>query len=143
MVKWDEKSIAHVYQGMRDHSLPYAEWSHQAHISTGLAFLDEFGLEQAEILMPKAIWTYNASLGNENSDTEGYHHTITLLYLRVLDTLRNKCGSTDLQSLVRAALQSEIADKSWPLTHYSKELLFSVKARKNWVEPDLKPLPTS
>ena len=33
-----------------------------------------------------------------------------------------------------------MGDKAWPLTHWSRERLFSVEARRGWVDPDLKPL---
>jgi hypothetical protein len=29
----------------------------------------------------------------------------------------------------------------WPLAYWSKPILFSVAARRGWVEPDLRPLP--
>jgi len=31
--------------------------------------------------------------------------------------------------------------RGWPLRFYSRELLFSVAARRNFVPPDLAPLP--
>jgi hypothetical protein len=33
-----------------------------------------------------------------------------------------------------------MGDKAWPLTFWSRERLFSVAARRGWVEPDLAPL---
>ncbi len=35
-------------------------------------------------------------------------------------------------------LSSEVVNKNYPCQFYSKDLLFSVKARYEWVEPDLK-----
>ena len=42
-----------------------------------------------------------------------------------------------LLAKVNALLASEMAPRDWPLRLYSRELLFSVAARRGWVEPDL------
>ena len=39
-------------------------------------------------------------------------------------------------------LRSDVGRRDWPLRFYSRELLFSVAARRGFVEPDLMPLPT-
>ena len=36
-----------------------------------------------------------------------------------------------------ALLTSEMAPRDWPLRFYSRERLFSLEARRGWVEPDL------
>jgi hypothetical protein len=38
-------------------------------------------------------------------------------------------------------LATEWGRSDWLLTYWSKSLLFSVAARRAWVEPDLRPLP--
>ncbi len=38
-------------------------------------------------------------------------------------------------------LASELGRSEWLLVYWSPELLFTVRARKTWVEPDRKPLP--
>jgi hypothetical protein len=47
----------------------------------------------------------------------------------------------DLVSLVNALLASEVGSRDWPLRFYSASRLFSVRARRGFVEPDLAPLP--
>jgi len=37
-------------------------------------------------------------------------------------------------------LASKLTDSRWPLRFYSQQRLFSVEARRQWVEPDLEPL---
>ena len=52
------------------------------------------------------------------------------------------------KSLVKALTQAVVetlgaylqGDKAWPLSFWSRARLFSVAARRGWVEPDLKPL---
>jgi hypothetical protein len=38
-------------------------------------------------------------------------------------------------------LLSDMGRRDWPLRFYSRALLFSVEARRGFVEPDLAPLP--
>jgi len=41
-----------------------------------------------------------------------------------------------LEQIVKANRQ--LLEKDFPLTYYSRQLLFSGRARESWVEPDLK-----
>jgi len=45
--------------------------------------------------------------------------------------------------LVNALLRSPIGRRDWPLRFYSAERLFSVEARRDFVDPNLAPLPTT
>ena len=40
-----------------------------------------------------------------------------------------------------ALLASETGSRNWPLRFYSRERLFSVEARRGFVQPDRAPLP--
>jgi hypothetical protein len=77
-----------------------------------------------------------------NSDSEGYHETITRLFL---DGVRQFVAQADatgpLHDLVNQLLLSPTGQRDWPLRFYSRERLFSVEARRHFVDPDLEPLP--
>jgi hypothetical protein len=47
-----------------------------------------------------------------------------------------------LHELINELLLSPMGRRDWPLRFYSRELLFSVEARRRFVEPDVAPLPT-
>jgi len=55
---------------------------HGAHLCASVAIVSERGLARAETEMPDIIRSYNLACGVTNSDTEGYHQTLTLFYLR-------------------------------------------------------------
>jgi hypothetical protein len=77
-----------------------------------------------------------------NSDTEGYHETITQASIRgVRSFLARTAPDLSLTEKVNALLQAAEGRRDWPLRFYSPELLFSVKARRGCVEPDLVPMP--
>ena len=77
-----------------------------------------------------------------NSDSEGYHETITRVFLHgVRLFLEQADRSEPLHELVNELLLSPMGARDWPLRFYSPERLFSVEARRRFVEPDLRALP--
>jgi hypothetical protein len=122
-------------------TLPKPEWTHEAHISTTCWLL----LERPDILperdLPDLIRRYNESVGGVNSDSEGYHETITQIFIRTLRAALADSEGQGLADRVNAVLLSPQGRRDWPLCFYSRELLFSREARLGWVEPDLVALP--
>ena len=135
-----DDQVLRIYDGLRARTLPVAEWTHGAHLCAGTGFWYDQGLGDAEATMPDAIREYNLSVGTQNTDQAGYHHTITLFYLRVIAReLANRRDET-IGALATSVLNSPIADRAYPHRFYSKPVLFSVEARRDWLAPDLKPL---
>src|SRR5687768_13597872 len=73
----DDAAIRRVGEGMLACALPRAEWTHEAHLAACAWLI----LERPDIVperdLPNLIRRYNESAGGVNSDTEGYHETIT------------------------------------------------------------------
>ncbi len=137
----DDAAVRHVGEGLLARTLPKAEWTHEAHLAACLWLVRERLDFVPERDMPGTISAYNLSVGTENSDSTGYHETLTQLYIRGVRAFAATLPEgTSLVDGVNALLESEIGDRSWPLCFYSKERLFSVEARRGWVEPDLSPL---
>ncbi|MEA3061401.1 MAG: hypothetical protein QOJ94_1182 [Sphingomonadales bacterium] len=138
----DDCAIRGVGEGMLARTLPKLEWTHEAHLATTLWLI----VERPDILperdLPQLIRAYNESVGGVNSDTEGYHETITQCFVRAI---RLYLGRTDpalpLVARVNGLLRSAEGRRDWPLCFYDPGTLFSVEARRRWVEPDLAPLP--
>jgi hypothetical protein len=123
-----------------DCTLPRAEWTHAAHLTVALWFLLEFDWPEATERVRRGIRRYNAAHGIQPTPTGGYHETLTLFWLRVVRAFL-EAERNEARALVHLA--NELAathDKGLPLSHYTRELLFSPEARAHWVEPDLKPL---
>lgn len=97
----------------------------------------DMGLVKAERALPDIIRNYNTACGVPNSDSEGYHHTLTLFYLRKTATFLGKATADTLGNKATALLASDIADRAYPLRFYRRDTLFSVEARRNWVSGDL------
>ncbi len=119
-------------------------WTHRAHLVVGLWYVlhDESenkpdAPEKSLNKLRDRIRAYNEATGGVNSDSAGYHETLTRLYwLGIRDFLRQyrrQCLPCELDELgsLQQLLQSPLADKAWPLQYYSRELLMSVRARAN------------
>ncbi len=133
----DDAAVRRIGYGLLECTLPRAQWTHEAHLAACLWLLTERDDLQAERDLPDIIRRYNVSAGGVNDDTQGYHETLTQLYIRGLRLFLAGCPETRLIERVNAALSGPIAARDWPLRFYSRELLFSVTARRAWVAPDL------
>lgn len=135
-----EADIERIARALIDRSLPKIEWTHAAHFAVALWLLRHRGL-WAMTEMPGLIRAYNESTGVPNSATSGYHETITLASLRAAYAWLNERPQAPLHVVLRELLDSAYGRSDWPLTYWSRSLLFSVTARRSWVDPDLQPLP--
>lgn len=134
----DDAAVRHVGEGLLARTLPKAEWTHEAHLAACLWLLREQPDFVPERDMPGTISAYNVAAGGENTDSAGYHETLTQLYIKGVRAFAATLPEgAALVDAVNALLASEIGDRRWPLCFYSQERLFSVEARRGWVEPDL------
>lgn len=136
-----ESEIQHIVSGFQNHSLPKEEWTHQAHLINGLFCIVNEGLEPSIERMRDGITSYNLSVGTQNTDTGGYHESITIFFMHALDAFRKQFqDDLSLVDLVNHFEGSPLMDKRFLFRFYSKKRLFSVEARKGWVEPDIQSL---
>lgn len=133
-------AIRHVGEGLLARTLPKPEWTHEAHLAACTWLLLERPDIRLEAELPDIIRAYNVAVGGVNDDTQGYHETLTQLYIRGVRRHLAQTLSGELLGTVNALLASPMAERSWPLVHYSREALFSVAARRGWVEPDIAPI---
>ena len=134
-------AIRRVGEGMLARTLPREEWTHEAHLATCAWVILERPDIHPERDLPDLIRRYNESVGGVNSDSEGYHETITQVSIRGVRVALARSEGVGLADRVNALLLAEEGRRDWPLRFYSRERLFSVEARRGWVEPDVAALP--
>lgn len=133
-----DAAVRRVGQGLLDHSLAKAEWTHEAHLAACLWLLRERPDIVPERDLPAIISAYNVAVGGENTDSAGYHETLTQLYITAIRRFAADLPpSTALADAVQRLLKCGIAARDWPLRFYSRDRLFSVEARRHFVAPDL------
>jgi hypothetical protein len=135
-----EAAIDRIGRGLIDRSLPKVEWTHAAHFAAACWLLRHPHLDAVRD-MPGLIRAYNEATGVPNTDTGGYHETITLGSLRAARAWLDARPMMSLHEALESLLGSEYGRSDWLLAYWSRPVLFSVTARRSWVEPDVKPLP--
>lgn len=124
-------------------TLPKAEWTHEAHLAACAWLVIERPGIRLEHELPGIIRCYNESVGGVNDDTQGYHETITQgSIIGVRAFLAGYPADATLVEKINALLRAPPGRRDWLLGFYSRERLFSVAARRGWVEPDRAPLPS-
>jgi len=135
-----DAEIARIGLGLLDRSLPKTQWTHAAHFAAAFWLLRHPQID-AMREMPGLIRAYNEACGVPNTDTGGYHETITLGSLRAARAWLASRSTMSLHAALEELLAADYGRKDWSLTYWSRELLFSTAARRAWIEPDLQPLP--
>lgn len=136
-----DADVVRVGEGLLACTLPRAEWTHEAHLAATTYLVLECPGIDLDMELPHLIRRYNESVGGVNSDTEGYHDTVTKVFLHGIRLFLAKEGRRgSLRELVNALLLSPAGRRDWPLRFYSKERLFSADARRRFIEPDLRTL---
>ena len=137
-----DADIERIARGFMDRTLGKAEWTHAAHFGSVLWLIRRGSHSPLELHLPGLIRAYNVSVGGVNSDSEGYHETITQASLRAARRVMiGHAPATPLSRILGALMSGPLGRSDWILTYWSRDLLFSVPARRGWVEPDLQRLP--
>jgi hypothetical protein len=135
-----DEEIAAIGRGLIDRTLPKADWTHARHFAATVWILARRADIAAERDMPGLIRAYNEATGVANTETAGYHHTITLASIAAA---RAFLGDHEgrLCDLCNDLLGSALGDPDWLLAYWSRATLFSTAARRFWVGPDRRGLP--
>jgi hypothetical protein len=120
-------------------TLPSWAWTHEAHLICALSLLSRFGIDNAPAEMKKCLFKYNEAVGKINSDTSGYHETVTFFWLQAVWERLSVDGKIAFDQANLDALLSNIdlANRNLFLKSYSEKLILSVEARRKYVKPDL------
>ena len=137
----DDAAIVHVGEGLLARTLPHEEWTHEAHLAASLWI----ARERPEIApiqdLAAIISAYNESVGGVNDDTQGYHDSITRIYIEAVRVhLSRRDAQEPLVKTVNALLTSPLGKRDLPMRFYSTDRLFSIPARRKFIDPDLLPL---
>ena len=138
----DDAAVRRIGEGLIACTLTRPDWTHDAHLAACLYIVAERPDIAPERDLPGLIRRFNESVGGVNSDSEGYHETITQCFIH---GVRLYLARTDpglpLVEKVNGLLLAPEGRREWPLRFWSAELLFSREARLGWVAPDLAGMP--
>ena len=135
MIYKTDEEVKRLVMAFEERTLPKEEWTHAAHLTVGLYYCLNCPFAVAKNWMSDGILWLNDSHGTPNTDTGGYHETLTMFWLLTIEEFvgKTKCGG-------RAEMANRLiasCDTKLPFKFYSREFLFSADARARYVEPDM------
>lgn len=136
-----DKQVVEIARGFLARSLPRSSWTHGAHFATTLWLLSHRPYAEVASELPDLIRAYNHATGLPNTDLKGYHETITRASLRAAASYLAHSPPRPLFGTCNALMRSPLGQPDWLLQYWSRAHLFTVEARREWVEPDLAAFP--
>ncbi len=137
MKNYSKEEISSLIDRFEKRKLPKKEWTHEAHLVVAIWYCKKYQFEKAMNKVRANIKQHNISVGTANTDTGGYHESITKFWLIVASRFIAKCKAETTDAICNAFINSEWGRSSYPLNFYKPKTLFTLKARHHWVEPDL------
>ena len=131
----DETEVSELVRAFETCEIHPAEFKHYQHLAVALWYLKHHPYETASEKMRSGIQRLAAAYGKS-----GYHETITVFWLKVVHGFLLKANPRATIFELASEVASEYGRKNLIAEYYSEELLASVKAKNEWVEPDLKAL---
>lgn len=129
-------------RAFEDCTLPFAEWRHRAHLKVAYLYLHELPFDDALAKARKNIQRYNAATNTPEALERGYHETITVSWMRLVQFALGERGpAAGADEFVER--EAQFLPKDGLLKFYSREHLISWRAKSEFVEPDIAPFPIS
>lgn len=116
-------------------TLPKEEFTHAAHILTGACYVHQLGETAAIDHMRICIRHFNESVGGKNTDTSGYHETITIFWIKVLAALHGRNASLERAAFAALAVEAYKGRRDLFREFYDFDLVASTDARREWLPP--------
>ena len=129
--------IEQIVQAFETCTCPPGQFNHHAHITVALWYLTKMPFSEATDKMRSTIQQFARS----HHHSHLYNETITMFWLKLLRHLLDVTEPNASLPDVTYQTITSLGSMRFVFSHYSKELVFSDRARKHWVEPDLLPLP--
>ena len=120
--------VQSTYRRFCQRTLPPEAWTHEAHLAVCWSDLQQRTPSASLVFLRDAIPAFNQSIGIVNSESSGYHETLTCYYVAAI--------------AARAAISFDQvlawpeAGRDAPGRYWTTERLFSAEARRRWVDPD-------
>src|ERR1044072_4188272 len=131
-----DKEVLEVVRRFESCELPPSDFNHREHLLVALCYL--LRMDEAESLA-RVHARINAYVAAHGINPNLYNETITAFWLkRVRSYLEHSDSDLSLAEMTNA-LSAECGSSRLIFDYYSKELIDSETARREWVEPDLRP----
>ena len=120
--------------------IPLEDWHHRKHIRLAYLYLNRYPFAEAMDRMRTGLQKFIAAHNVPDSPTSGYHETMTRAWMQLVDVTLREYGPAD-SSDIFCDQHPQLMEKKALRLFYSRDLLMSPEAKREFVELDLAPLP--
>lgn len=137
MIYKSDEEVMRLVKAFETRTLTKAEWTHAAHLTVALYYCLKYPFPVARNLMRDGIYWLNDTHGTLNTETSGYHETLTFFWLMKVAVFFRGNHCENLAKLANKLIEV-CGNTKLPLQFYSRELLFSPAARMSYIKPDVR-----
>ena len=120
-------------------TFPIQGFDHRAHLRLAYIYVVENGTDEAIEKMRNALLRMLQKAGIAPSSK--FHETLTKAWVLAVQYFMGLTGESDsADGFINS--NPRMLDSKIMMTHYSEDILFSDKARNEFVAPNLEPIPT-
>lgn len=118
-------------------TLSREEWTHSAHFIVAFWYCLRKPIPEAIVAIREGIKALNISLGGQNTDTTGYHETVTIFYIHLIAVFIVTEGIDQFSDAsLEKLLEQSFCEKGYVHRFYTTARLMGKEARLSWVRPD-------
>lgn len=136
----DDLEFLAAFEGL---TLSLDQWDQRSHVSIVYLYLREYGFDEGLEKMRRGIKAFNAHNGIVESPTTGYNETTTVAFVRIVDAVMRAYENVfSVESAVEFCdAHPELMSKHVLRLFYSPARRMDPRAKAEFLEPDLAPLP--
>jgi hypothetical protein len=132
----DEARLAEFFATWEAGKLPKSEWTHAAHVAMAAWHAYEYGVDATFARMKAGIIRHNESVGTANTETSGYHETLTRFWAGEICAVIGAGNYGSRFEAVRAAVRKFAEERDRFRRFYSFDVVGDRRARREWIPPD-------
>lgn len=130
-----ERDILEIVEKFENGKFERREWGHAEHLTVGFYYIWNNDYETALQMMRDGIFNLLKSFQVDFTKEMPYHETLTVFWLQTIDDFKTSRGDNSPVEICNELIEN--FDKNYPFKFYSREHLFSDRARKEFVASDL------
>jgi hypothetical protein len=133
-----ESDIREIVERFENCAFQLEEFTHARHLTVAAWYATWFSPEEALGRMRTGLQRFIAYHGKQ-----GYHETITRFWMELIgDFLSEICEGLSAAQKVNRVIE-RYSNKAVLFEYYTRELVMSDAARREWIAPDRKQLPSA
>ncbi len=123
-------------RAFHESTLSSEDFRHNGHLRLAWLILRRHSLEEALPLLSGGIRRYASSKGASGT----YNETLTQFWVRMVNhAIQANPSAQEFEQFIDTF--PILLNKQLPFNHWTREKLVGERARSDWLEPDLRPLP--